>query len=446
MNSTAAQLLLELQDARARLLELVADLDDEQMLGPRLEIVNPLRWEIAHVAWFQEFWLLRHLRGFEPLRPLPHLHADRLYDSARVAHATRWDLPLPAKRDTLNYLQQILYRVLEETDKSLGQTVCDAHGYDEAYFLTLALLHEDMHNEALTYTRQTLGYPAPRFPGSNDFSRSAVKTATTRGDARVPGGTFMLGSKPEDGFVFDNEQWAHAVTLAPFAMARTAVTQAEFAGFVNDGGYARREHWSAAGWEWRVKAGAQQPVYWQAAGGGQWQRRVFDQWLPLAADLPVVHVNWFEAEAYCHWAKRRLPTEAEWELAACGEPAGAGLSLHKRRYPWSQEGGDESPTPERANLDWRGLSSVTALPAGDSAFGCHQMLGNVWEWTASEFQPYPGFAPGPYKEYSAPWFGDHKVLRGGCWATRARLIRGAYRNFYQPDRRDVWAGFRTCAL
>ncbi len=443
MNSTA-QLILELQEARARLLELVADLDDAQMLGPRLDIVNPLRWEIAHVAWFQEYWCLRHLRGFEPLRPLPHLHADKLYDSARVAHDTRWDLPLPSKRDTLNYIQQILYRVLEEADKSLGEKVCDARGYDEAYFLTLALLHEDMHNEAITYTRQTLGYTQPQLPCSNDFSRSAVKTATTRGDAHIPGGTFMLGSKPEDGFVFDNEQWAYAVTVAPFAIACTAVSNAEFAAFVNDGGYARQEHWSDAAWEWRLNAQAQYPVYWQAAGKEQWQRRVFDQWVALEPELPVVHVNWYEAEAYCHWAKRRLPTEAEWELAACGEPAadGKGLGIHKRRYAW----GDEAPAPERANLDWRGLSAVQDLPAGDSAFGCRQMIGNVWEWTASEFQPYPGFAPGPYKEYSAPWFGDHRVLRGGCWATRARLMRGAYRNFYKPDRRDVWAGFRTCAL
>src|SRR5262249_43013236 len=158
------------------------------------------------------------------------------------------------------------------------------------------------------------------------------------------------------------------------------------------------------------------------------------------------HVNWYEAEAYCRLAKRRLPTEAEWEMAASGEPTadGRGVAEHKRRYPW----GDEPPTPERANLDWRGggCVSVNALPAGGSAFGVRQMIGNVWEWTATDFGPYQGFEPGPYKEYSAPWFGDHKVLRGGCWATRSRLVRNAYRNFYKPDRRDVWAGFRTCGL
>lgn len=444
-----AHLITELQEARARLLELVADLDDEQMIGPRLAIVNPLRWEIAHVAWFQEYWNLRHLRGLEPVRAPSTWPSDKLYDSARVAHDTRWDLPLPAKRDTLDYLQQILYRVLAEADKTHGLTLADARGFTEAYFLQLALLHEDMHNEAITYTRQTLGYSAPLLTVGHGDTVTHQSSEKVSGDAHIPGGTFLLGSKPEDGFVFDNEQWAHAVTVAPFAIARTATTNAEFAEFVNDGGYQRRELWSDAGWQWRATEQADHPVYWKSAGRGQWLRRVFNQWLPLENDLPVLHVNWYEAEAYCHSRQRRLPTEAEWELAACCEPSadGRGITERIRRFPW----GDEPPTPERTNLDWSALRQgcllpVQALPAGDSAFGCRQMIGNVWEWTGSDFEPYPGFAPGPYKEYSAPWFGDHKVLRGGCWATRSRLIRGAYRNFYQPERKDVWAGFRTCAL
>jgi iron(II)-dependent oxidoreductase len=266
------------------------------------------------------------------------------------------------------------------------------------------------------------------------------------GDAYVPGGVFKLGSEPGSGFVFDNEQWAHEVVVKPFSISRTAVTQAEFAEFVNDGGYRRREFWSDEGWGWRGSVNAEHPVYWRFAAKDKWERRVFDQWVPLESDLPVIHVNWREAEAYCRWSRRRLPTEAEWEMAASCEMIADGSSVvsRKRKYPW----GDEAPTPERANLDWRagGCIQVNALPASDSAFGCRQMIGNVWEWTATDFSPYPGFEPGPYKEYSAPWFGDHKVLRGGCWATRSRLIRNCYRNFYKPDRRDVWCGFRTCAL
>jgi iron(II)-dependent oxidoreductase len=162
----------------------------------------------------------------------------------------------------------------------------------------------------------------------------------------------------------------------------------------------------------------------------------------------VLHVNWYEADAYCRWAGRRLPTEAEWETAASAEPSAGGrrgdaLAPTKRRFPW----GDATPTPDRANLDWRamGCVDVGAFPAGESAFGCRQMIGNVWEWTSDDFAPYPGFEVDPYQEYSEPWFGTHKVLRGGCWTTRSRLLRNTWRNFYRPDRRDVWAGFRTCA-
>jgi iron(II)-dependent oxidoreductase len=173
-------------------------------------------------------------------------------------------------------------------------------------------------------------------------------------------------------------------------------------------------------------------VYWEE---GRVQRR-YDSLQPLAPHEPVIHVCWYEAEAYCNWAGRRLPTEAEWELAAA-TPA-------KRRFPW----GDSPPDARRANLDARagGPVDVAAHPEGDSAYGCRQMVGNVWEWTATDFAPYPGFVVDPYKEYSQPWFSSpHKVLRGGCWATRGRLLRNTWRNFYPPDRRDVLAGFRTCA-
>ncbi|MDQ6653969.1 MAG: SUMF1/EgtB/PvdO family nonheme iron enzyme, partial [Acidobacteriota bacterium] len=227
---------------------------------------------------------------------------------------------------------------------------------------------------------------------------------------------------------------------------KTAVTNAEFRHFVEDAGYRRSEFWTATGWQWRRSAGAEHPVYWRYEGNGRWLRRNFDEWVALEERLPIIHVNWYEAHAYCRWSGRRLPTEAEWELSASSEPTGGSRSTttHKRRYPW----GNDSSTAERANLDWSamGCIPVDSLPAGDSAFGCRQMIGNVWEWTASDFTPYPGFAPGPYKEYSEPWFGDHKVLRGGCWVTRSYLIHNAYRNFYPPDRRDVLAGFRTCAL
>jgi iron(II)-dependent oxidoreductase len=433
-------LLGALLEARQRTLELVADLSDEQLIGPRLAIVNPLLWELGHVAWFQERWVLRHLRGLSSLLP----NADALYDSSRVAHDTRWDLPLRSREQTLAYMERVLERVQEETRRGNGRMLRDAEGYDELYFLHLALYHEYMHAEAFAYTRQTLGYPPPRMAVPRP-PMTMPQGPVRNEDVEIPGGTYWLGSERGGVFVFDNEQWAHPVTVRPFRIARYAVSNAEFAGFVEDGGYRRREFWSEAGWQWRLQAGAEHPVYWQPAGGGRWLRRHFDRWVPLEAELPVLHVNWYEAEAYCRWAGRRLPTEAEWEVAAAAVPAeGGGLGAERRRYPW----GDVPPRAGQANLDWvaGGCLPVHALPESDSAFGVRQMAGNVWEWTADDFLPYPGFAPGPYRDYSAPWFGDHKVLRGGCWATRSHMFRNTYRNFYRPDRRDVWAGFRTCAL
>jgi iron(II)-dependent oxidoreductase len=413
------------QDAHRRTRALVADLTDEQLLGPRLSVVNPLLWEIGHVAWFQEKWVLRHANG----RPPQRADADALYDSAAVAHDTRWDLPLPSREETLRYLAAVEDQVLAR--------LAEGPRADEVYFTLLSVFHEDMHAEAFTYTRQTLAYPAPRWPGESEGVPAESETPWG-GDVPVAGGTFRLGAEPDGSFVFDNEKWAHALELRPFDIARAPVTQAEFAAFVEDGGYRRRALWDPDGWAWREQAGANQPVYWRREASG-WQRRDFNYWVALEPHRPVIHVNWYEAGAYCRWARRRLPTEAEWEAAATG-PTGGG---RKTLFPW----GGAAPAPDRAHLDGRarGCVGVASLPRGDSPCGCRQMLGNVWEWTADRFGPYPGFEPDPYKEYSAPWFGDHRVLRGGCWATRGRLLRTTWRNFYRPDRRDVFAGFRTCA-
>ena len=446
LSSNVGECIELLQEVRERTLALITDLDDEQLIGSRLSIVNPLRWEIGHVAWFQEYWVLRHVNHRMPILD----DGDTLYDSARVAHETRWDLPLPSKADTIQYMQRVLDQVVHLYDREEPTD-------DAAYFLSLVLLHEDMHAEAMTYTRQTLGYPAPRFkvvdeitrahsnePASGDV-RNPESLRDELGDALVPGGTFVLGSTPGKRFVFDNEISAHEFEVQPFAISRTAVTNAQYAAFVDDGGYDCKTLWSDDGWRWRECAGAKHPVYWQLTEG-KWWRRNFDEMVRLGHHLPVLHINWYEADAFCRWAGRRLPTEAEWEMAASAEPTsdGRGIAAHKRQFPW----GDEAPISERANLDWRNMGGldVRSLPAGDSAFGCRQMIGNVWEWTASDFRSYPDFVPGPYKEYSEPWFGNHKVLRGGCWATRSHLIHNTYRNFYTPDRRDVWAGLRTCAL
>ena len=416
--------------AREHTLDLIADLRGEQWLGPRLAIVNPPLWEIGHIGWFQEHWCLRQGQEAHAAVSLVR-NADALYDSARVPHPTRWDLPLPGIEATLDYLDQTLTRVLERLERE-GAT--DTLGY----FIQLASFHEEMHCEALTYSRQTLGWPAPRQAMA---SRVAGDAESWPGDTELPGGDFLLGAVPSDGFVFDNEKWAHRTYVAPYRMARAAVSNAEFAAFVEDGGYRREEWWSDAGWRWRVREQAAHPLYWRRDGGG-WERRIYDRWQALGMHEPVIHVNWYEADAYCRWVGRRLPTEAEWEFAATTgreNPTGT-----KTRHPW----GNTDAEPRHANLF--GVSGhvavVGAFAHGDSAWGCRQMLGNVWEWTADWFGPYPGYVRDPYQEYSEPWFGNHKVLRGGCFATRATLLRATWRNFYTPDRRDVFAGFRTCAL
>jgi iron(II)-dependent oxidoreductase len=411
-----------LRDARERTLALTLDLGDAEWLGPRLAIVNPPLWELGHVAWFQERWVLREACGERPLRA----DADALYDSSAVPHARRWELPLPTRPETLAYAAAVLERALERLARS-------EPGPGLRYFAQLAVFHEDMHGEAFWYTRQTHGYPAPKCGAPVDSA--PAHTPLPRGDAELEGGWFELGARPGEAFVFDNEKWAHPVELAPVAIARAPVTQREFAEFVEDAGYRRKELWSDAGWLWRERSDARAPVYWRRAARGHFERRAFDRWLPLEPDLPVLHVGWYEAEAYCRWARRRLPSEAEWEAAA-SQP-------DRRRHPW----GDAPPGAAHAALDgvFAGPPAVAAFPAGDSASGCRQLVGGVWEWTASDFAPYPGFVPDPYRDYSQPWFHTHKVLRGGCFATRARLLRNTWRNFYTPERRDVFAGFRTCA-
>ena len=349
-------MLADLLDSRARLARATEGLDGERLLGPQLAIVNPPLWEIGHVGWFQEYWCLRRQPSGE-FAPSMLAGADALYDSAKVAHDTRWSLPLPDLKATHAYLANVLERVQERARR-------EPENEDLRYFTRLATFHEDMHAEAFLYSRQTLGYE------SQDF----VLLASGGKDIPFEKQTHLLGAKPGNSFVFDNEKWAHPVALAPFRIASAPVTNSQYLAYVEDGGKA--------------------PRYWKKEGAG-WLQRRFDRWQPLKLDEPVIHVDWDEAQAWCRWAKRRLPTEAEWECAA---------------------------------------AAGKIAPAG------------VWEWTASDFVPYPGFVRDPYQEYSEPWFGTHKVLRGGSFAAPARLLRHTFRNFYQTHRGDVFCGFRSCAL
>jgi len=433
-SAIAAELVENLKDARKRELELFSDLTDEQLRGPSLPIIEPPLWELGHVGWFQERWILRRLDAAEPLRP----DADALYDSFNIPNARRWNLAFPSREETLGYIAAVLERCILRLE---GREPSD----EEIYFYRLATYHEDMHGETLTHIRQTVGLPVPSLSVPTNPGRVlAVDPGFELHDVEIPAGTARLGGTPDMPFLFDNEKWAHPAPVTRYRISATPVTNAEYTRFVGESGYQRRELWGDEGWEWRSRAKAEHPVYWQR-DGDHWCWRRFDALAPIEPFQPVAHVNWYEANAYCTWAGRRLPSEAEWELAASGEWAADGRNLSDRKchFPW----GSELPSPERANLDsfHMGCVDVRALPAGDSAFGCRQMVGNVWEWTADTFGPYPGFVLDPYAEYSAPSFGQQKVLRGGCWATRSRIIRNTFRNFYTPDRNNIFAGFRTCA-
>ena len=422
---SANELTRTLIDAREKQLALFTDLDDAQLLGQQAHHIEPPIWEMGHVAWFQEYWILRHLDGLDPLM----LSADSIYDAFNVSYKLRWTHAFPSRENTLRYAQDVLQRCTRRLEDRPSAPV-------DEYFYRLAAFHEGMHSENLLVVRQTLGYPAPRT--SSNGAAVEVEAGYVPHDVAVPGGTYVLGAPRESPFVFDNEKWAHEVEIEPFSIASTPVTNEQYMQFVDEGGYTNRKCWGRRGWEWRRRGRYERPLAWEKQDG-RWHERRFDQFVPLEPSHPVCHVNWYEAKAYCRFAGRRLPTEAEWEVAASYDPA----TGTQRKYPW----GEDAPTAERANLGFShaGVVDVAAFSAGDSALGCRQMLGNVWEWTASVFEPYPGFEADPYATYSVPYFGQKPVLRGGCFATREDLIRNTWRNFFIRHRRNIYAGFRTCA-
>ena len=411
-----------LREAREYTLAVYAHLDDDALAFPYRPTVNPPAWELAHLAWFHEHWCLRWSDGAvrrESMFP----GADPLLDSARIPHAERWKRPELTWRAVRDYLAQVLDAQCDALEK---------HPPEDLYFHRLALHHEDMHAEAFLMSLQTLGLPGPKWRTPRRALPAKVPLRARA--AAFGGGPFEQGTRPGASFAFDNELDGHGVEVAPFVLASCTVTQGEYREFVEAGGYTARRWWSDAGWDWRERTDARHPRHWTRAEG-DWAQVRFGTVEPLDADAAMVHVNAYEAEAYAKFRGARLPTETEWEFAAR-----AGLPAAGDRLPW----GDEPLGAPLANLDNGYARPVAsqALPDTDSRAGLRQMIGNVWEWTSTPFGPYPGFRAGPYKEYSEPWFGDHRVLRGGSFATRHRLVHSRWRNFYTPDRNDVFAGIR----
>ena len=357
---------------------------------PQGDTLNPPLWELGHIGWFQEFWNARNPQRVAGSKADPAVcrsagvraNADALYDSGRVPHATRWMLPLPDACAT----RADLSRQLDGTLALLRNAGADD---DSLYFFRLALLHEDMHHEAALYMAQSLGVAIddPR------WQATALSSACV--SLLFDAGTWALGSDGP-GFSFDNELRGHVVSLPATQIDSRVLSWAEFLPFVETGGYDQPQWWSAEGCAWLAKRRRKEPRYTSRVGSS-WQLWRHGSWGTLNMALAACHLTAFEAAAWCRWAGRRLPTEGEWERAAVEQP---------EAFEWGQ----------------------------------------VWEWTASPFQPYSGFEAHPYRDYSAPWFGNRTVLRGASFMTQARMRHPRYRNFFTPERNDVPAGFRTCHL
>jgi len=426
-----------LLEARARTLLLVAPLSDEALRMQHDPLMSPILWDLGHIAHFEELWLTRNLDG-----PIEFVEMPGPYNPFEHPRSTRGGLALPDLAHSREVMDEIRGRVL-------GRLVTlDADAANpllrDGFVYQMVLQHEYQHNETMLQTLQ-LKRGAPYMPVMRLEPGVDARPATasspvpeTRGEmVRFPGGRITIGTDDRSA-AYDNERPAHAVDMVPFWIDTHPVTNRDFLIFIAAGGYESREYWSEAGWRWRTESAAVAPKYW-IHQDGVWRTRTMDRSGPVDGAHPVCHVSWYEAEAFARFAGKRLPTEIEWEAAASWDPA-TGTS---RPYPW----GDAPPDRTLANVDQLafGTAAVGRYPANVSPIGCSGMIGDVWEWTSSDFGPWPGFQSFPYAEYSEVFFGtEYKVLRGGSWATRPGAIRNTFRNWDYPIRRQIFSGFR-CA-
>jgi len=411
----------ELREGRERTLALLAALGDADVEAVHSRLMSPLVWDLGHIAAFEDLWLVHRLGGEPMLRP----DLGEVYDAFETPRAYRGELAYLCRADALRYMAEVRERALVALERTAGGDGMEPE---------LVLRHEHQHRETML---QTLGlaklrdfdHPGLREPPPAPGGHTGLELVD------VPGGPFELGASA-DRFSYDNERPRHAVDVPPFRIGRTPITNATFLSFVEGGGYERRPLWSEEAWRWKQEYDITGPMHW-TDDGREWR---MGRLAPRDPDQPVVHVSWFEADAFARAHGLRLPTEAEWEKAAAWDQE----TDAPRPYPW----GDQPPAAEHATLDQRAYAPAPAgaLPAGASPCGALGMLGDVWEWTASHFHGYPGFVAHPYPEYSEVFFGDdYRVLRGGSWATSARAVSPTFRNWDHPERRQIFAGLRVAA-
>ncbi len=432
MTPTGAEALRDLVarnlvTARERTDLLTGSVDDGDLVRQHSPLMSPLVWDLAHVANQEELWLLREVGGREPMHP----EIDPLYDAFEHPRAERPTLPLLPPAQARAYAHEVRGRVLDLIQTA---TFSGTRLLTGAFAFGMIAQHEQQHDETMLITHQ-LRKGGPALTAAPPPAPPADAASLPR-EVLIPAGPFTMGTSTE-AWALDNERPAHTVSLPAFYLDTTPVTNAAYQEFLADGGYEEPRWWSPAGWDHRQRAGLAAPLYWRREGSG-WVRTRFGVTEPVPPAEPVVHVSWYEAQAYAAWAGRRLPTEAEWEKAARHDPA----TGRSRRFPW----GDEDPAPDRANLGQHYLQPAPAgsYPRGASPAGVRQLIGDVWEWTSSDFLPYPGFTAWPYKEYSEVFFGgEYKMLRGGSFGVDPVACRGTFRNWDYPVRRQIFAGFRT---
>ncbi|MGW4977314.1 ergothioneine biosynthesis protein EgtB [Streptomyces mirabilis] len=414
-----------LTTARDRTALLTSCVEEPELTAQHSPLMSPLVWDLAHIGNQEELWLLRAVAGRDAMRP----EIDGLYDAFEHPRSERPSLPLLPPAEARQYAAEVRGRALDvlESTAFRGTPLTEA-----GFAFGMIAQHEQQHDETMLITHQLRKGPA----ALTAPDPAPAPPFTGPAEVLVPGGPFTMGTSTEP-WALDNERPAHRREVPPYFIDTTPVTNAAYQAFIQDGGYDTERWWSLEGWSHIRSHDIEAPLFWRREGG-QWLRRHFGITEVVPPDEPVLHVSWYEADAYARWAGRRLPTEAEWEKAARHDPA-AGRST---RYPW----GDADPTPEHANLGQRHLRPAPAgsLPAGASPLGVRQLIGDVWEWTSSDLHPYPGFAAFPYKEYSEVFFGpEYKVLRGGSFAVDQVACRGTFRNWDYPIRRQIFSGFRT---
>lgn len=424
----------ELTAARTRSRGLTVDaLGDAALVAQHSPLMSPLVWDFAHVGNYEEQWLLRTAAGGQALRP----DIDVLYDAFENPRSTRVELPLLSPDEAVAYNERVRDRVLDAlADARFG---AGSALLADGFVYGMVIQHEHQHDETMLATHQlrTDGPLLPEVATPGTRPGDIAGGPARGGEVLVEAGPFSMGASA-DPWTYDNERPAHTVRVPAFHIDVRAVTNAEYLEFMADGGYDDPRWWSDDGRTWLARTGARAPAFWTPDGAG-WQRRRFGRVEPVPPREPVQHVCFHEAEAYARWAGKRLPTEAEWEKAARYDPA----TGRSRRFPW----GDADPESRHANLGQRLLRPAEAGTHHDGAspLGVHQLIGDVWEWTSTDFHGYPGFRAFPYREYSEVFFGPgHKVLRGGSWATHAAAARGTFRNWDLPVRRQIFTGFR-CA-